>query len=253
MTDRQFEGQVAIVTGAGRNIGEATAQMLAARGAHVAMVDIDPATAGKVAEGIRATGGSAEVFLANIAEEGDVGRLMGEVTAKFGRIDMLVNNVAISDNKHMLDITKAEWDRVLAVTLTGTFLMAQHCARAMVAAGRGGRIVNVGSTSGFYGRPRAIAYTAAKAGVANMTRSMAVQLAKHGIRVNCVVPNKIGSPVGKDTFDPTRPVVNLVNRPGMPEDLARAIIFLLSEDSAFVDGTTLFVDGGVSAIMPGSE
>jgi len=249
----EFEGQVAIVTGGGRNIGEATVRLLAARGAHVALVDIEEGPAGQVATDIRGAGGSAEVFLANVADEADVAALVARVAARFGRIDMLVNNVAISDNKHILDVTKAEWDRVLAVTLTGTFLMAQHVARQMVAQGHGGRIVNVGSTSGFYGRPRAIAYTAAKAGVANMTRSMAVQLAKYGIRVNCVVPNKIGSPVGKDTFDPTRPVVNLVNRPGVPEDLARSIAFLLSEDSAFVDGTTLFVDGGLSAIMPGSE
>jgi NAD(P)-dependent dehydrogenase (short-subunit alcohol dehydrogenase family) len=123
----------------------------------------------------------------------------------------------------------------------------------MVAQGQGGAIVNVGSTSGFYGRPRAVAYTAAKAGVANLSRSLAVQLAKYNIRVNCVVPNKIGSPVGKDTFDPTRPVVNLRDRPGVPEDLARAILFLASSDSDFIDGTTLFVDGGVSALMPGSE
>lgn len=249
----QFTGQVAIVTGAGRNIGEATARLLASHGAHVAMVDIDATNASRIADEINAGGGSAAVFLANIAEEEDVARLVTEVTGRFGGLDMLVNNVAISDNKHLLDITKAEWDRVIAVTLTGTFLMTQACARAMVAAGKGGRIVNVGSTSGFYGRPRAIAYTAAKAGVANMTRSMAVQLAKHDIRVNCVVPNKIGSPVGKDTFDPTRPVSNLVGRPGVPDDLARSILFLLSEESAFVDGTTLFVDGGVSAMMPGSE
>lgn len=253
MIDGEFTGQVAIVTGAGRNIGETTAQLLAGKGAHVALVDIAPDAVNAVAEGIRAKGGSAEVFLANIANEDDVVRLMAEVTAKFGRLDMLVNNVAISDNKHMLEITKAEWDQVLAVTLTGTFLVAQHSARAMIAAGNGGRIVNVGSTSGFYGRPRAIAYTAAKAGVANMTRSMAMQLAKFNIRVNCVVPNKVGSPVGKDSFDPNRKVVNLVNRPGVPDDLARAIVFMLSEDSAFVDGTTLFVDGGVSAMMPGSE
>ena len=98
-----------------------------------------------------------------------------------------------------------------------------------------------------------MAYTAAKAGVTNLTRSMAIQLAKYKIRVNCVVPNKIGSPVGKDNFDSSRPVVNLVNRPGVPDDLARAILFLVSEDSSFIDGTTLFVDGGVSAIMPGSR
>ena len=251
--NRNLEGQVAIVTGAGRNIGEATVKLLAEHGAGVALVDIDATLAERVARDIREAGGEAEVFLANIAEEADVIELVQAVTKKFGKIDILVNNVAISDNKHILDVTKAEWDRVIAVTLTGTFLMGKYVATQMVAQGHGGSIVNVSSTSGFYGRPRAVAYTAAKAGVTNLTRSMAIQLAKYKIRVNCVVPNKIGSPVGKDTFDPGRPVVNLVDRPGVPDDLARAILFLVSEDSSFIDGTTLFVDGGVSAIMPGSE
>jgi len=244
---------VAIVTGAGRNIGEATATLLAERGASVALVDINTELAEQVAAKIRAAGGKAEVFGANVAEESDVTGLVQAVVGKFGKIDILVNNVAISDNKSILDVTLEEWNRVIAVTLTGTFLMGKHIAAQMVAQGHGGNIVNVGSTSGFYGRPRALAYTAAKAGVTNLSRSMAIQLAPHKIRVNCVVPNKIGSPVGKDTFDPNRKVVNLVDRPGVPDDLARAIAFLVSEESSFIDATTLFVDGGVSAMMPGSE
>ncbi|MDK1483092.1 SDR family oxidoreductase, partial [Sinorhizobium sp. 6-117] len=198
--------QVAVVTGAGRNIGEATAKLLAKEGASIAVTDIDAERAGRVAGEIRAAGGTAEVFLANVADEEGVISLVKSVTDRFGKVDILVNNVAISDNKHILDVTKEEWDRVIAVTLTGTFLMSKYFAQQMVAQGHGGNIVNVGSTSGFYGRPRAVAYTAAKAGVTNLSRSLAIQLAKHKIRVNCVVPNKIGSPVGKDTFDPTRPV-----------------------------------------------
>src|SRR5690606_30698396 len=132
-------------------------------------------------------------FLTNVAEEDEVIALMDGVAARFGKLDIVVNNVAISDNKHILDVTKAEWDKVIAVTLTGTFLMCKYAAKKMVEQGHGGAIVNVGSTSGFYGRPRAVAYTTAKAGIANLTRTMAVQLGSHGIRVNCVVPNKIGS------------------------------------------------------------
>ncbi|MFQ0815731.1 short-chain dehydrogenase [Brucella anthropi] len=245
--------QVAVVTGAGRNIGKATAQLLAKEGASVAVTDIDAERAERVAEEIRAAGGNAEIFLANVADEEGVISLVKAVTDRFGKVDILVNNVAISDNKHILDVTKEEWDQVIAVTLTGTFLMSKYFAKAMVEQGHGGNIVNVGSTSGFYGRPRAVAYTAAKAGITNLSRSLAIQLAKHKIRVNCVVPNKIGSPVGKDDFDPTRPVLNLRDRPGVPDDLARAILFLVSPDSDFIDGTTLFVDGGVSALMPGSE
>jgi NAD(P)-dependent dehydrogenase (short-subunit alcohol dehydrogenase family) len=250
-TIMKLKGQVTIITGAGRNIGEETAKLLAAEGAKIAVVDMDKGRGDKVAADIKKAGGEAMGFVADVASEADIVRLVADVVAKWGQIDILINNAAISDNKHILDITKADWDRVIAVTLTGPFLMGKYVAKQMVAQGKPGKIVNVGSTSGFYGRKRAIAYTAAKGGVANLTRSMAVQLAPHNIRVNGVVPNKIGSPVGKDEFDPTRPVVNLRGRPGIPMDMARAILFLVSEDSDFVVGNMLFVDGGVSALMPG--
>jgi NAD(P)-dependent dehydrogenase (short-subunit alcohol dehydrogenase family) len=244
---------VAIVTGAGRNIGEAISKTFAAEGAKVAVVDLDKARGEKVAAEICKSGAEAAAFVADASAESDVAAVVEAVVSRWGHIDILVNNAAISDNKNILDITKAQWDAVLAVTLTGPFLMSQHVARQMVAQGSGGRIVNVGSTSGFSGRSRAIAYSAAKGGVANLTRAMAVQLAPYGIRVNGVVPNKIGSPVGKDEFDPTRPVVNLRGRPGVPLDMARAVLFLVSEDSDFIAGTMLYVDGGVSAMMVGDK
>ena len=249
----RLQDKVAIVTGAGRNIGEETAKLLAAEGAKVAVVDLDEGRAGKVAGEIKSQGHEAEPFIANVALEDDIRKLVQDVTARWGRIDILINNVAISDNKTILDITKEEWDRVIAVTLTGPFLMTKHVAKHMIEHGTAGRIVNVGSTSGIYGRPRAIAYTAAKGGLMNLSRSMAQQLAKHNIRVTCVVPNKIGSPVGKDEFDPTRPVKNLRGRPGLPIDMARAILFLVSDDADFIVGTELYVDGGVTSMMPGSE
>jgi NAD(P)-dependent dehydrogenase (short-subunit alcohol dehydrogenase family) len=258
--------QVAIVTGAGRNIGEEISKTLAAEGAKVAVVDLDKGRAEKVAAAINGAAGSAAAggeaaafvadaaaFVADAAVEDEIAALVEASVAKWGRIDILINNAAISDNKTVLDITKEQWDAVIAVTLTGPFLMSQHVARRMVAQGTSGRIVNVGSTSGFFGRSRAIAYQAAKGGVANLTRAMAVQLAPHNIRVNGVVPNKIGSPVGKDEFDPARPVVNLRGRPGVPLDMARAVLFLVTEDSDFIAGNMLFVDGGVSAMMVGDR
>ena len=249
----KLKDQVAIITGAGRNIGEEIAKLLAENGAKVAVVDMDAGRGKKVAEEIAKAGGEAAAFVADVSSESDVGRLIKDVVAKWSRVDILVNNAAISDNKDILEVTKEQWDKVLAVTLTGPFLMSQHAARAMVAGKRGGKIVNVGSTSGFFGRSRAVAYAAAKGGVANLTRAMAVQLAPHNIRVNGVVPNKIGSPVGKDEFDPTRPVVNLAGRPGVPMDLARAILFLASDDSDFIVGDMLFVDGGLAAMMVGDR
>ena len=131
-------------------------------------------------------------------------------------IDILVNNVAISDNKSILEVTEEDWDRVMNVSLKSQFLMTKFVAQQMVAQGSGGRIVNVGSTSGWQGRPRAIAYSAAKAAIANFTRAAAVQLAPYNIRVNAIVPNKIGSPVGRDEFDPSRPVQNMLKRAGQP-------------------------------------
>jgi NAD(P)-dependent dehydrogenase (short-subunit alcohol dehydrogenase family) len=249
----KLKDQVAIVTGAGRNIGEDTAKLLAAEGARVAVVDNHKGRAEKVAADIVKSNAQAAAFVADVSSETDVETLVKDVIAKWGRIDILVNNAAISDNKHLLEISKEEWDRVIAVTLTGPFLVSQKVARQMVSQGRGGKIVNVSSTSGFFGRRRAIAYTAAKAGVANFTRSMAVQLAPHNIRVNCVVPNKIGSPVGKDEISPTRTVDNLRGRAGVPMDLARAILFLVSDDSDFIVGDMLFVDGGLSTMMVGSD
>lgn len=244
----KLKDQVAIVTGAGRNIGEEIAKLFAAEGAKVAVVDLDKPRGARVAEAIKASGGEAEFFIADVSRGDDVAALVAAVVARFRRIDILVNNVAMSDNKHVFDITEEEWDRVLAVTLKSQFLMGKHVGRQMAAQVSGGRIVNVGSTSGFVGRSRAIAYSAAKGGVANLTRAMAAQLAPHNIRVNAIVPNKIGSPVGKDEFDPTRPVPNMAKRPGDPKEAAKAVLFLVSEDSSFIYGANLFVDGGVSAM-----
>jgi NAD(P)-dependent dehydrogenase (short-subunit alcohol dehydrogenase family) len=244
----KLKGQVAIVTGGGRNIGEEIAKLLAAEGARIAIIDMDRARGERVAGVITAGGGDAAAFVADVSSGAEVAATVKAIVARFGRIDILVNNVAISDNKGILEITEAEWDKVIAVTLKAPFLMAQQVARQMVAQGGGGKIVNIGSTSGHRGRSRAIAYSAAKGGVANLTRAMAVQLAPHGIRVNSISPNKTGSPVGRDEFDPSRPITNLVKRPGQPIEAARAVLFLVSDDSSFILGENIFVDGGVMAM-----
>src|SRR6201993_2244084 len=243
----KLKDQVAVVTGAGRNIGEEIAKLFAAEGAKVAIVDVDRPRGERVVGAIRGSGGEAELFTADVSKGSDVAALVRAVVERFGRIDILVNNVAISDNKHIFDITEEEWDRVLSVTLKSQFLMAKEVGKQMAAQG-GGRIVNIGSTSGFMGRSRAVAYSAAKGGVANLTRAMAAQLAPHKIRVNAIVPNKIGSPVGRDEFDPSRPVPNMAKRPGEPAEAAKAVLFLVTDDSSFVWGANLFVDGGVSAM-----
>jgi NAD(P)-dependent dehydrogenase (short-subunit alcohol dehydrogenase family) len=244
----KLAGQVAIVTGAGRNIGEEVAKLFAAEGAAVAVFETDQARGERTVNAIADRGGKAALFLVDVSKAGEVEGAVRAVVEKFGRIDVLVNNVAISDNKHIFDITEEEWDRVIAVTLKSQFLMGKFVGQQMAAQGSGGKIVNIGSTSGFMGRNRAIAYSAAKGGVANLTRAMAVQLAPHKIRVNAIVPNKIGSPVGKDEFDPNRPVPNMPKRPGQPEEAAKVVLFLACDDSSFIYGENLFVDGGVLAM-----
>ena len=247
----KLKDRVAIVTGAGRNIGAEIAKLFAAEGARVAVVDLDPGRAETVTGAIATAGGEAATFIADVADSAAVRDLVSQVAEQFGRIDILVNNVAISDNKNIREITEEEWHRTLAITLTAPFLMGKYVAEQMIAQGDGGTIVNIGSTSGYRGRGSAIAYQAAKGGVANLTRGMAFQLAPHGIRVNSLSPNKTGSPVGQEEFDPDRPVKNLVGRVGRPEETARAALFLASDDSSFVAGENLFVDGGVMSMEAG--
>jgi NAD(P)-dependent dehydrogenase (short-subunit alcohol dehydrogenase family) len=244
----KLKDKVAIVTGAGRNIGEAIAHRLSQEGAKISVVDLEADRAERVAGEIKAAGGEAAAFAADVSDEDAVKKLVADTVAALGRVDILVNNVAISDNKTIFDITKADWDKVMAVTLGAPFLMGKYCAEQMVAQGDGGNIVNIASTSGWRGRPRALAYTAAKGGVINLTRSMAVQLAPSKIRVNSISPNKIGSPVGQAEFDPTRPVKNLAGHPGEPNDMAEAVLFLVSDESKFIWGENLFVDGGCMAM-----
>jgi NAD(P)-dependent dehydrogenase (short-subunit alcohol dehydrogenase family) len=247
----KLEGQVAIVTGAGRNIGEAIAKLFASEGAKVAAVDLDKGRGDAVVGAINGSGGEAAAFIADVSKSDDVQSLMAAVVEKFGRIDILVNNVAISDNRDVLEITEEEWDRTIAVTLKAPFLMAKYAAQQMVAQGGGGKIVNIGSTSGHSGRAKAVAYAAAKGGVANLTRSLAFQLAPHGIRVNTVSPNKTGSPVGRQEVDPNRPITNLVGRPGVPDDTAYAVLYMVSDEASFITGQNLFADGGVTAMEVG--
>ena len=246
----KLKDKVAIVTGAGRNIGEETAKLFATEGAKIVVVDMDEGRGHTVTETLNASNAGTAVFVkADVSDEVSVRKLVSESVRAFGRIDILVNNVAISDNLTIRECTKADFDRTIAVTLTSQFLMCKWIGEQMIEQGDGGAIVNIGSTSGFRGRDSAVAYAAAKGGVANLMRAIAIQLAPFKIRVNSVVPNKIGSPVGQQDFDPTRPVPNLVGRAGFPEELAKGVLFLASDDASFVFGENLFVDGGYSAMM----
>ncbi len=247
----KLKDQVAIITGSGRNIGEATAKLFAAEGAKVVVVDMDEGRGRRVADEIKKSNHDAIYVKADVSEEGDVENMVKATVDAFGKVDILVNNVAISDQKGFMETSLEEWNRVFAVCVTGQFLCAKHVAKQMVKQGHGGKIVNIGSTSGHRGRAGATAYQAAKSACHNLSRTMAVQLAEHDIRVNMVSPNKPGSPVGKEEFAPDRPVSNLKGRPGRPHEQANVVLFLASDDSEFIVGENIFCDGGVMAMTVG--
>jgi NAD(P)-dependent dehydrogenase (short-subunit alcohol dehydrogenase family) len=244
----KLQDQVAVITGAGRNIGKAMAKLFAAEGARIAIAEMHEGRAQAVADEIGRAGGRAMVVLCDVANSRDVQKMVAAVLAKFGAIDILVNNAALTDHANIFDSTEEEFDKVIAVSLKGPYLVTKYVAEQMKKQGRGGKIVNFGSTSGLVGRPDGIAYAAAKAGVINMTRAMAVQLSPYKIRVNCLVPNRSGSPVGfDDDVAGSRTFENLAGRLGTAEDQAKAALFLVSDDSEFIYGHALVVDGGVMA------
>ncbi len=240
--------EVVVVTGAGRNIGEAVVTAFVQKGARVAVVDIDSQRADKVAQELEhLREGSVISVACDVSSSGQVASMVDRVIHHFGRIDVLVNNVAITDRKTILELEEEEWDRVMDVTLKSVFLCSKFVAKQMIVRQIRGRIINVASTSGYRGRSNATAYTAAKAGILNLTRTMAVQLSRYGIRVNSVTPNKIGSPVGESDERKAGEVKNLIGRNGVPVDLARAITFLASKNAEFITGVDLLVDGGALA------
>lgn len=243
----QLIGKTAFITGAGRNIGEAVAKLLASEGANVVCVDIDKMTAEKVASDIKKTGGKAIALQVDVSDPNSVKDAISKTIDVFGNLNFVVNNVAISDNKSIFDLEPEEWDKIMRVTLKSQFLVSKYAATAMVANKWTGSFVNISSTSGHRGRNNATAYTTAKAGILNFSRSLAIQLAPHGIRVNSLSPNRIGSPVGKSEINPERGVINLLQRPGEPEEVAKVILFLLSEASSFIVAEDILVDGGSRA------
>jgi NAD(P)-dependent dehydrogenase (short-subunit alcohol dehydrogenase family) len=242
----RFQRKVAIVTGGGRNVGQAIARRLVREGAAVAVVDLDRARGETTVAGLeQLRTGSAMFVQCDVSSSTDVQRMVRDVVDSFGAIDVLVNNVAITDRgSTVLELDEDLWRRVIACTLDSVFLCSKYAARQMVTQGRGGAIVNIGSTSGHRGRANATAYSAAKGAVLNLTRSLATQLGPAGIRVNSVTPNKVGSPVGEDEEPVDRGRVNLLGRGAVPDDIANAVAFVASDEAGFVTAADLLVDGG---------
>jgi NAD(P)-dependent dehydrogenase (short-subunit alcohol dehydrogenase family) len=246
----RLAGKVSVVTGAAKGIGRTMAALFAAEGAHVVIADIDAAGARGASREIAATGGSVVALTADISDAVQVQSLFDEAVGQFGRIDVLVNNAGIGLNRPFLETTLEEWNRLIGVVLTGTFLCSQAAARLMVSQG-GGAIVNVASVSGQRGAQGRAAYGAAKAGVIQLTRVMAVELADKGVRVNAVSPGPVITDQSNGTHTAATRQSYLeripLRRYGERQEVAAAALFLASDDAAFVHGHVLNVDGGFAA------
>ena len=245
----RLKDQVAIVTGAGRNIGEDVCKLYVQEGARVAVVDLDEGRGSRVASEINAQNpGRAISIVCDVASPVSVDGMVQTVAKQFGGVDILVNNAAWTDHKTLFDIPEEYWDRSMTVCVRCVCYCPGAGALVIFVQKRRGKIINIASTSGHWGRKEATAYTTAKAGVLNLTRSIAVQLAPEGIRVNSISPNRIGSPVGQQDVPENRFVKNLAGRRGVPMDIAKAAVFLASDESDFIYAVDLPVDGGALAI-----
>ena len=245
----RLQGRVAAITGGGLGIGRATALAFAAEGALVALGDIDLGAARAVAGEIGARGGRAIAVGVDVGDAGQVQAFVDRVIADFGRLDVMFANAGIAHSAPFLEHPEAQWHRVLRVNLTGVFLCCQVAARQMVKQG-GGRIITTASINGFRGVENLVGYNAAKAGVVELTRTMAVELAQHAITVNAIAPAQIDTRLTRSLpAEARRRRVERIpmGRFGEPEEVARAALFLASDDAGYITGHTLAVDGGYLA------
>ena len=244
----RFKDRVVVVTGSGSGIGRVMAQKFAAEGAKVAVIDWKGDKAEEVAAEI---GGTAHAFRADVSKGAEVKTMVKEVASRLGPVDVLVNNAAIADGDDILKIDEPTWERDVSVVLKSVFLCSQAVLPSMIER-RGGVIVNITSVNGLSALGNE-AYSAAKAGVINLTQGIAVRYGHHGIRCNAIAPGTIRTPIWQERID-RDPVVfeRLVKwyplgRVGEPEDIANAAMFLASDDAGWITGTVLTVDGGLLA------
>jgi NAD(P)-dependent dehydrogenase (short-subunit alcohol dehydrogenase family) len=252
---RDLKDKGVLVTGASTGIGAALAKGFAAEGAKVALhYNSSETCARDVAAAIEKAGGSVVLVKGDLGREGEAKRVVDEAAKALGRLDILVNNAGLALRDRAVDLTLEAWSKVVAVNLTGAFLMARAAARAMIAGGRGGSIVNTSSIMGLSGGglyPN-VSYQATKGAIVNMTRALAVEWAEHGIRVNAVAPTYVRTPFIAPLLAQPELVARIeamtpLRRLAEPEEVAAAILFLAGPASAMITGHTLPIDGGFLA------
>lgn len=245
----KLKGKVALVTGAGSGIGQAIAVLFAKEGADIAVNDIDAISAQATAARIERLQRKAVVVPADVADAGQVGAMVSKTIEELGGAHILVNNAGIPAHGPMIEEQTVErWDRVIAVILRGTYLCSRRVGTWMASHG-GGKVVNISSVAGILGSPNLASYGAAKAGVINLTRSLAADWGKYRINVNAIAPGIIDTPLTRRTIAAwsTPDEINQripLGRMGEVDDVARAALFLVSDDASYITGVTLPVDGG---------
>jgi len=254
---RRLEGKITLITGAGSGIGAACATLFAREGATIAASDITAAAAQSVVDEVTAAGGTAAPFGCDVSKRADTERLVSEVVARFGRLDVVINCAGVTARNAAPDWDWEQvWDFIMAVNLKGTFLVSKAAVETMVAQ-RSGVILNFSSIYGLVGRPEGLgsgldAYLHSKGGVAQLTRDMAVHFAKSGVRVNALCPGFVYTALTKKLTDDPAMLKYLTDRHPMgrlarPEEIARAALFLASDDASYITGACLPVDGGYTA------
>jgi len=251
--------RVAVITGAGSGIGRACAREFAKEGARVVVADILPAAAAETVDLIRAAGGTARAVVTDVASPESVQALVAETLGAFSQVHVLLNNAAIQVNKTVEDTTIEEWNREIAVNLGGVFLCSKffipHLRKTR------GAIVSMSSVNGFFVEPMCAGYCATKAAIMGLTKAMAIDHGKDGIRVNCICPGYIDAGLAEGYFeaqpDPAAArasagKLHALWRIGRPEEVARAAIFLASDEASFVTGSAMVVDGGFGSGLPPS-
>jgi NAD(P)-dependent dehydrogenase (short-subunit alcohol dehydrogenase family) len=250
----RFTGKVVVVTGSAHGIGRATALRFASEGAHVAVLDVRDEDGQQVAAECGRAGGTGRYYHCDVTDPEGVATAVRSVVADLGTIDVLHANAGRLRAGTVLETGLDEWSRILSVNVTGMYLVIREIAPVMRDSG-GGSIVTTGSISGLFGEPALTAYTASKAAVVNMTRSLAIDFAPSGIRVNCVCPGWVDTGFNDPQFDHDKMTADDVKalidrtvplrRQGEPEEMAAAVAFLASEDASYITGQALVVDGGL--------
>jgi 3-oxoacyl-[acyl-carrier protein] reductase len=243
----KLTGKVVLVTGAAQGIGRAIALLLARNGADIVVSDINLEKAEETAKEIRAIGPKAMALKVDVSNLSDVERMVGDILEKLAKIDILVNNAGITRDKLILRMTEEDWDAVLGVNLKGTF----NCTKAVIrhmAKQRSGKIVNIASVVGEMGNAGQANYSASKAGVIGLTKTIAREYAQRGINVNAIAPGYIETPMTKALPEKAKEELKKLipmERLGKPEDVAEAALFLVSEESNYITGQVLNVNGGI--------